>query len=99
MDMYSASSLGYDINVAPRYSNFPYEQWCCRFKIFVESRNIDLRKVIDNAYIVPTSEKSKWSKHDKKIFTMNKLVLEFMHNAFGPCISNELAHFDSAYAI
>ena len=99
MDMNDASCLGYDSSIAPKFNVFPYAQWCFRFKIFIQSKNIDLWEILDCAYIMPTLEKSKWSKHDKKMFTMNKLVLEFMHKAFDPIISNELAHFDSAYTI
>ena len=74
--------LGYESNVAPKFINFPYAQWASRFKLFVQSRNIDLWEVIDCAYIVPTLEKSKWSDHDNKMFTMNKCLLEFLLSAF-----------------
>ena len=99
MDMNGAPSLAYDINVAHSFNVFPYAQWCFRFKIFVRSKNIDLWEVIDCAYVVPTLEKSKWSNYDKKMFTINKLVLEFLLNAFDKFISNKPAHFDSAYKL
>ena len=99
MDMYDNFIFGYDINIAPRYSNFPYEQWCFRFKIFVESRNIDLQEVIDNAYIVPTLEKSKWNKNDHRMFTMNNILLEYLLNALDSSMSNKFVHFDSAHTI
>ena len=91
--------LGYDANIAPKYKKFPYAQWCSRFKIFVESRNIDLWEVIDCAYIVSTLEISKWSNHDEKMFSMNKLLLEFLLNAFDSSFSNKFVHFDSAYKL
>ena len=37
--------------------------------------------------------------HDKKMFTMNKLVLEFLLNAFDSSMSNKLDSFDSAYTL
>ena len=49
--------LGYKSNIAPKFINFSYAQWASRFKLFVESRNIDLWEVIDCAYNVPTLEK------------------------------------------
>ena len=91
--------LGYESNVAPKFINFPYAQWASRFKLFVESRNIDLWKIIDCAYIVPTLEKSEWNKNDKRLFIMNKLLLEFLHNAFDSSLSNKFVHFDSAYTL
>ena len=89
--------LGYESNVAPKFISFPYAQWVSRFKLFVESRNIDLWKIIDCAYIMPTLEKSKWSNHDNKMFNMNKLLLEYLLNAFDLSFSNKFVHFDSAY--
>ena len=56
MDMHG---LGYAINIAPRFDNFPYAQWCVRFKLFVQSKHFDLWEIIDDAYIVPILEKSK----------------------------------------
>ena len=97
--MNDASCLGYDSSIAPKFNAFPYAQWCFRFKIFVQSKNIDLWEIIDCAYIVPTLEKSKWSKHDKKMFIMNKLMLEFLLNAFDSFMSNKLDSFDSAYTL
>ena len=91
--------LGYESNVAPKFINFPYAQWASRFKLFVESRNINLWKVIDCAYIVPTLEISKWSNHDEKMFSMNKLLLEFLLNAFDSSFSNKFVHFDSVYKL
>ena len=97
--MDSAQCLDYAIDVAPRFNDFPYAQWKNRFKIFVRSKHIDLWNVVDCAYIVPTSDKSKWSKDDKKLFTMNKLVLDFIIKAFDSSISNKLTSFDSAYTL
>ena len=91
--------LGYESNVAPKFIDFSYAQWASRFKLFVESRNIDLWKIIDCAYIVPTLEKSKWSNHDNKMFNMNKLLLEYLLNAFDSSFSNKFVHFDSAYKL
>ena len=91
--------LGYAINITARLDNFPYAQWCVRFKLFVQSKHFDLWEIIDDVYIVPTTEKSKWNKNDHRMFTMNKLLLEFLHNAFNSSLSNKLDSFDSAYTL
>ena len=91
--------LGYNPNINQKYKNFLYAQWCSKFKIFVESRNINLWEVIDCVYIVSIFKKSKWSDHDKKMFSMNKLLLECLLNAFDSSFSNKFVHFDSAYKL
>ena len=96
MDMHG---LGYAINIAPRLDNFPYAQCCVRFKLFVQSKHFDLWKIIDDAYIVPTLEKSKWNKNDHRMFIMNNILLEYLLNAFNSSMSNKFVHFDSAYTL
>ena len=97
MDIHCTTCLGYDPIVAPKIDNLPYDQWCSRFNIFIRSKQFDLWEVIEDAYIIPTSEKSKWSNNDKRMFNMNKLLLEYLLNAFDSSFSNKFVHFDSAY--
>ena len=97
--MYDASSLGYAINVAPRLDIFPYAQWRVRFKLFVQSKQFDLWEIIEDAYVVPILEKSKWCENDKRLFNMNKLLLEYLINTFHSLFSNKFANFDSAYTL
>ena len=99
MNMNDASCLGYDSSVAPKLDNFPYAQWCVRFKLFVQSKHFDLWEIIDDAYIVPILEKSKWNKNDHRMFTMNNILLEYLLNAFNSSMSNKFVHFDSAYTL
>ena len=94
MDMYDSSCLGYAINIAPRLDNFPYAQWRIRFKLFVQSNQFDLWKIIEDAYVVPILKKSKWCDNDKRLFNMNKLLLEYLISAFHSSFSNKFANFD-----
>ncbi|XP_020270973.1 uncharacterized protein LOC109846162 [Asparagus officinalis] len=69
------------------------------FKLFARSNDIDIWEIIDCAYRVPTTEKSKWNNDDKRLFALNKSLLEFLINAFGLSFANILDSFDSAYEL
>ena len=94
--MDSAPCFGYAIDIPPSFHDMPFDQWKFRFKIFARSIDIDIWKIIDGGYFVPNKAKSKWNKNGKKLFALNKKLINILLKSFNDSISNKFAHFDSA---
>src|SRR5436190_5561102 len=81
----------------PLFDGNNYNYWKCCMRIYLQSFNLEIWKIVESAYSPPTTPVDEWSNNDKKLMqtnakAMNALFCDLERNEFNRVSNCKTAH-------
>jgi len=85
---------GYTLNKPPMIIDHRFEHWKIRMKIYLQSIDIDLWKIISNKFI--SKQRSQWKEEDKHNFHLNARTMKILYCAIDESYFDKIISCSSA---